>query len=73
MAIYVAHHSIDIDACLDRVMATPVDSGTCLLGDEHHLSTGISATVLSVHFVLGLAVSLLSAWIINHIRSAKGD
>ena len=71
MATYTAHIFLIVDACLDMGGSIDKTTGSCIDENYHEQYMVISPALLAVYFVIGLLVSLMSAFIIKAIRSAE--
>lgn len=72
ISIYAAHSFLVVDTCLDMGGAFDEKTGVCLDSNYHELHMVFSGVLLSIYFVIGLIVSLMSAFIITKIRASKG-
>ena len=73
LAIYTAHSFLIIDICLDMGGSIDKTTGSCIDENYHEQYIVISPVLLAVYFVIGMLVSLISAFIIKAIRGAKND
>jgi len=72
ISIYAAHSFLVVDACLDMGGAFDEKTRVCLDSNYHEIHMVFSGALLSIYFVIGLIVSLMSAFIITKIRASKG-
>jgi hypothetical protein len=69
-AIYLLHRFMVVDSCLDLGGAIESESGVCIDAEGNELSMMLTAPLLCIYFVLGLVVSMASAFTIKKIRCA---
>jgi len=72
LAIYQLHNFLLVDACLDSGGQYQRESALCLGQDGYEHTIVLSDFMLFVYFIVGLAVSVITAYLVHKLLSKKG-